>query len=133
MDVSQCQLRGRPVRTSNLFGPPAAPARRKGPRNQTRAGECLTHADTVCCLPMREGGQENCICWTIKASTAEPSGTSDSHTETRNASLKEEALPEIRSVSFKLALLGSNSCFQGRQLLLAHGSLAGKFKCLAII
>ena len=59
-------------------------------------------------------------------STAEPHHTSDSHMETRGASLKEEALPVIRSVSFKLALLGSNSSFQGRQLLLDCGSLAGK-------
>ena len=36
-------------------------------------------------------------------------------------------------MSFKLALLGSNCSFQGKQLLPARGSLAGKFKCMAII
>ena len=97
-----------------------------------QAGEHLAHADTVCFLPMREGGQENCIHRTIKVSTAEPSGTSDSHRD-KDASLKEEALPGIRSVCFKLASLGSNSSFQGRQLLLTHGSFAGKFKYLAFI
>ena len=85
-----------------LFGPPAAPALGKEPRDRTSAGEHLVHAATLCSLPMREGGQENCIQRTVKANTAEPNGTSDSHMETRNASLKEEALPNIRSVSFKL-------------------------------
>ena len=125
MDVSQCQLWERPVRARLLFGPPAAPARGKEPRTGPGQGRAWLNVEKVCSLPMREGGQEYYIYWTIKASIAEPSGTSDSHMEIRGTSLKEEALPGIRSVSFKLTLLGSNSSFQGRQLILTHGSLAG--------
>ena len=114
MDVSQCQLQGRPVRTSNPFGPPAAPACGKGPRKPDQ-GRGVLDSCRHSVLSTYEGRQPGKLhLWTIKVSTAEPSGTSDSHTETRNASLKEEALPEIRSVSFKFASLGSNSSFQGR-------------------
>ena len=49
-----------------------------------------------------KAARRNCIHRTVKAGMAEPRGT-DIYTETRNASLSKEALPNIRSVSFKLA------------------------------
>ena len=77
MDVSQCQLLGRPVGAKQpcetLFGTPAAPALGKDP-GPDQAGECLVHVETVCSSPMRKGGQEKLHPGTVIASTAEPSG-----------------------------------------------------------
>ena len=77
MDVSQCQLLGRPVGAKQpcetLFGPPAAPALGKDP-GPDQAGERLAHVEIVCSPPTREGDQEKLHPGTVKASTAEPSG-----------------------------------------------------------
>ena len=83
MDVSQCQLleetagEGKAAKAARLlFRPPAAPAQGKGlGLDQCRGALGLAHAARLCSSPMREGGQDNCIQGTIKASTAEPSGT----------------------------------------------------------
>ena len=138
MDVSQCQLQeekaseGKAAKAARLlFRPPAAPMQGKDLGRDQRGG-ALGSCGRIVLITYGEGSQDNCIQGTVTASTAEPSGT-DSHTETRNASLGERGHCHYRSVSFKLASLGSNCSFQGKQLLLACGSLAGKFKCKAII
>ena len=138
MDVSQCQLleekagEGKAAKAARLlFGPPAAPVQGKG-LGPDQCGGALGSCERIVLITYGEGGQDNCIQGTITASTAEPSGT-DNHTETRNASLGRRGHCHYRSVSFKLASLGSNCSFQGKQLLLARGSLAGKFKCMAVI
>ena len=54
----------------------AAPAQGKGlGLDQSRGVLGLAHAARLCSSPTREGGQDNCIQGTVKASTAEPSGT----------------------------------------------------------
>ena len=138
MDVSQCQLlektagEGKAAKAARLlFRPPAAPAQGKGLGPDQCRG-ALGSCGRIVLITYGEGSHYNCIQGTITASTAEPTGT-DSHTETRNASLGERGHCHYRSVSFKLASLGSNCSFQGKQLLLARGSLVGKFKCMAVI
>ena len=106
---------------------------RKGPRTGP-AGGALGSCGNIVLITYGEGGQDNCIQRTVIASTAEPSGTNwQPHGDKECFSGKERALPNIRRVSLKFTSLGSNCSFQGKQLLLARGSLAGKFKCLAVI
>ena len=121
MDVSQCQLleekagEGKAAKAARLlFGPPAAPMQGKG-LGPDQHGGVLGSCGRIVLITYGEGSH------------------TDSHTETRNASPGERGHCHYRSVSFKLALLGSNCSFQGKQLLLARGSLVGKFKCMAII
>ena len=139
MDVSQCQLleekagEGKAAKAARLlFGPPAAPMQGKdlGP---DQCGGALGSCGRIVLITYGEGGQDNCIQGPSQRVQQSQVALTDSHTETRNASLGERGHCHYRSVSFKLASLGSNCSFQGKQLLLAHGSLAGKFKCKAII
>ena len=81
MDVSQCQLleekagEGKAAKAARLlFGPPAAPRARKGPRTGP-AGGALGSCSKIVLITYGEGGQDNCIQRTVIASTAEPSGT----------------------------------------------------------
>ena len=115
-----------------LFRPPAAPAQGKGlGLDQCRGafGSCRQ----IVLITLEGRWPDNCIQGTVTASTAEPSGINwQPHGDKECFSGWENALPN-RSVSFKLASLGSNCSFQGKQLLLTRGSLAGKFKCLAVI
>ena len=96
MDVSQCQLleekagEGKAAKAARLlFGSPAAPMQGKdlGP---DQCGGALGSCSRIVLMKYGEGGQDNCIQGTITASTAEQVALTDSHTETRNASL---ALP----------------------------------------
>ena len=139
MDVSQCQLleekagEGKAAKAARLlFGPPAAPAQGKGLGPDQRGG-ALGSCGRIVLITYEEGGQDNCIQGTSQRVQQSQVALTDNHTETRNASLGERGHCHYRSVSFKLASLGSNCSFQGKQLLLAHGSLVGKFKCMAVI
>ena len=105
---------------------------RKWPRTGP-AGGALGSCGKIVLITYREGGQDNCIQRTITASTAEPSGTNWQPHGDKECFSGERGHCQNRSVIFKLTSLGSNCSFQGKQLLLAHGSLAGKFKCLAVI
>ena len=138
MDVSQCQLleekagKGKAAKAARLlFGPPAAPMQGKG-LGPDQPGERLVHAARLCSSPMGKAARTTASKGPSKRVQQSQVALTDNHTETRNASLGERGHCHYRSVSFKLASLGSNSSFQGKQLLLARGSLAGKFKCMAI-
>ena len=139
MDVSQCQLleemagEGKAAKAARLlFGPPAAPVQGKG-LGPDQPGECLTHAARLCSSPTGKASRTTASKGPSQRVQQSQVALTDSHMETRNASLGERGHCHYRSVSFKLASLGSNCSFQGKQLLLACGSLVGKFKCMAII
>ena len=139
MDVSQCQLleekagEGKAAKAARLlFGPPAAPVQGKG-LGPDQLGERLVHAATLCSSPMGKVARTTASKGPSQQVQQSQVALTDNHTETRNASLGEREHCHYRSVSFKLASLGSNCSFQGKQLLLARGSLAGKFKCMAVI
>ena len=139
MDVSQCQLleekagEGKAAKAARLlFGPPAAPVQGKG-LGPDQPGERLVHAARLCSSPTGKAARTTASKGPSQRVQQSQVALTDNHTETRNASLGERGHCHYRSVSFNLASLGSNCSFQGKQLLLAHGSLAGKFKCMAII
>ena len=140
MDVSQCQLleekasEGKAAKAARLlFGPPAAPMQGKGLGPDQWGGEHLAHVAGLCSSPTGKAARTTASKGLSQRVQQSQVALTDSHMETRNASLGERGHCHYRSVSFKLASLGSNCSFQGKQLLLAHGSLAGKFKCMAII
>ena len=114
-----------------LFGPPAAPVQGKD-LGLDQPGECLVHAARLCSSPTGKAARTTASKGPSQRVQQSQVALTDNHTETRNAS-PERGHCQNRSVSFKLTPLGSNCSFQSKQLLLAHGSLAGKFKCLAII
>ena len=139
MDVSQCQLleekagEGKAAKAARLlFGPPAAPVQGKG-LGPDQPGERLVHAARLCSSPTGKAARTTASKGPSQRVQQSQVALTDNHTETRNASLGERGHCHYRSVSFKLASLGSNCSFQGKQLLLARGSLAGKFKCMAVI
>ena len=139
MDVSQCQLleekasEGKAAKVARLlFGPPAAPVQGKG-LGPDQPGECLVHAARLCSSPTGKAARTTASKGLSQRVQQSQVALTDNHTETRDASLGERGHCHYRSVSFKLASLGSNCSFQGKQLLLARGSLAGKLKCMAII
>ena len=139
MDVSQCQLleekagEGKAAKAASLlFGPPAAPVQGKG-LGPDQLGERLTHAAGLCSSPTGKAARTTASKGPSQRVQQSQVALTDNHTETRNASLGERGHCHYRSVSFKLASLGSNCSFQGKQLLLARDSLAGKFKCMAVI
>ena len=96
-------------------------------------GECLAHEAGLCSSPTGKAARTTASKGPSQRVQQSQVALTDSHMETRNASLGERGHCHYRSVSFKLALLGSNCSFQGKQLLPARGSLAGKFKCMAVI
>ena len=139
MDVSQCQLleekagEGKAAKAASLlFGPPAAPVQGKG-LGPDQPGERLTHAAGLCSSPTGKAARTTASKGPSQRVQQSQVALTDNHTETRNASLGRRGHCHYRSASFKLASLGSNCSFQGKQLLLARGSLAGKFKCMAVI
>ena len=106
---------------------------RKGPRTRP-AGGALDSCGRIVLITYREGGQDNCIQGTVTASTAEPSGTNWQPHGDKECFLEGGGIAKYQVSKFQtLASLGSNCSFQGKQLLLARGSLAGKFKCMAVI
>ena len=139
MDVSQCQLldekasEGKAAKAASLiFGPPAAPMQGKGLGPDQRGG-ALGSCGRIGSSPTGKVARTTASKGLSQRVQKSQVPLTDSHTETRNASLGERGHCHYRSVSFKLASLGSNCSFQGKQLLLACGSLAGKFKCMAVI
>ena len=101
--------------------------------DQTSTGERLAHAEGLCSSPTGKAARTTASKGPSQQVQQSQVALTDNHTETRNASLGERGHCHYRSVNFKLASLGSNCSFQGKQLLLARGSLAGKFKCMAVI
>ena len=101
--------------------------------DQTSMGERLAHAAGLCSSPTGKAARTTASKGLSQRVQQSQVALTDSHPETRNASLGERGHCHYRSVSFKLASLGSNCSFQGKQLLLARGSLVGKFKCKAVI
>ena len=94
MDVLQYQLleekagEGKAAKAARLlFGPPAAPARRKG-LGLDQCREHLVHADRLYSSPLREGGQTASKGLSKQVQHSQVALT-DNHTKTRNASLEE--------------------------------------------
>ena len=105
---------------------------RKGPRTRP-AGGALGSCGKIVLITYGEGGQDNCIQRTVIASTAEPSGTNWQPHGDKECFSERGGIAKTGQWVSKLTSLGSNCSFQGKQLLPACGSLAGKFKCMAVI
>ena len=139
VDISQCQLleekagEGKAAKAARLlFGPPAAPMQGKG-LGLDQPGSAWFMRQELCSSPTGKVARTTASKGLSQRVQQSQVALTDNHTETRNASLGERGHCHYRSVSFKLASLGSNCSFQGKQLLLARGSLAGKFKCMVVI
>ena len=102
MDVSQCQLleekagEGKAAKAArHLFGPPAAPVQGKG-LGLDQPGERLVHAARLCSSPTGKAARTTACKGPSQRVQQSQVALTDNHTETRNASRKEEALPNIR-------------------------------------
>ena len=102
MDVSQCQLleekagEGKAAKAASLlFGPPAAPVQGKG-LGPDQPGERLTHAAGLCSSPTGKAARTTASKGPSQRVQQSQVALTDNHMETRNASWKEEALPNIR-------------------------------------
>ena len=95
MDVSQCQLleekagEGKAAKAARLFfGPPAASIRGKG-LGLDQCGERLAHAAGLCSSPMGKVARTTASKGPSQRVQQSQVALTDSHTETRNASLGE--------------------------------------------
>ena len=114
MDVSQCQLleekagEGKAAKAARLlFRPPAAPVQVKdlGPDQH---GGVLGSCSRIVLITYREAARTPASKGLLQRVQQSQVALTDSHTETRNASLGERGHCHYRSVSFKLASLGSS-------------------------
>ena len=96
-----------------LFGPPAAPVQGKG-LGPDQPGEHLVHAARLCSSPTGKAARTTASKGPSQRVQQSQVALTDNHTETRNCFSGERGHCHYRSVSFKLASLGSNCSFQGK-------------------
>ena len=102
MDVSQCQLleekagEGKAAKAARLlFGPPAAPVQGKGLGPDQRGG-ALDSCGKIVLITYGKVARITASKGPSQRVQQSQVALTDNHTETRNASWKEDALPNIR-------------------------------------